>query len=93
MSNTFNIGDRVTAKGSPFWLTVDRTLPGGYFGCRFGSVGKDAGAWPASELRADGPRICPEPRCGNVIENPGHTLCRACAEDTKGPFEFERSAE
>ena len=45
------VGDRVTAPGNPFWMTVTEVLRNGFVRCRFGSIGCDAGNYHADELR------------------------------------------
>lgn len=48
---SFKVGDKVKAKGHPFWLTIKSALAGGNrFTCTFGTSGRDAGVWFSNEL-------------------------------------------
>ena len=45
------IGDKVQSCYCPFWMTIVGVLNGGFFVCRWGAGGGDAGAYSSLELR------------------------------------------
>jgi uncharacterized protein YodC (DUF2158 family) len=47
----FKIGDKVECKRNPgFWYTITAVLPHGFYRCKFGAIGGDAGSFRGSEL-------------------------------------------
>jgi uncharacterized protein YodC (DUF2158 family) len=49
LDNKFSKGDKVLAAG-PFWLTITEVRANGWYSCRFGSIGGDAGSFREREL-------------------------------------------
>lgn len=49
LDNKFSKNDKVLANG-PFWLTITEVRANGWYSCRFGSIGGDAGSFHEREL-------------------------------------------
>lgn len=49
LDNKFSVKDKVMADG-PFWLTITEVRANGWYSCRFGSIGGDAGSYHERDL-------------------------------------------